>query len=199
MANRWGNNGNCNRLIFLGSKITAGGDCSDEIKKTLAPWKKSFDKPRQNIKKQRRHFANKDLYSQSYGFSSSQIWMWDLDHKEGWAPKNWCFWTVVLDKTLENPLDCKIKPVSPKENQSWIFIGRTEAEVPILWPCDVKSWLIGKDPDAGKDWRQMQQWMRWLDSITYSIDMNLSKLREIVEDRGVWHGVQLMGSQRFMT
>ena len=162
---------------------------------TLTPWKESFDKPRQNIKKQRRHFANKDLYSQSYGFSSSHVWMWDLDHKEGWAPKNWCFWTVMLDKTLENPLDCNIKPVSPKGNQSWIFIGRTEAEATILWPCDMKSWLIGKDPDAGKDWRQMQQRMKWLDSITYSIDMNLSKLWETVEDRGAWHAAVHAGKE----
>ena len=125
----------------------------------LAPWKKSFDKPGQCIKKQRHHFADKGPYSQSYDFSSS-VWRWELDHKEGWAPKNWCFWTVMLEKTLESPLDCKeIKPVNPKGNQPWIFIGRTEAEAKasILWPPDVKSWLIGKDPDAGKDWRQEEK------------------------------------------
>ena len=102
-------------------------------------------------------FADKGLYSQSYGFSSSVVWMWELDHKESWAEKNWCFWTVVLEKVLESPLDCKeIKPVNPKGNQPWIFIVRTDAETetPILWPPDVKSWLIGRDPDAGKDWRQ---------------------------------------------
>ena len=123
----------------------------------LAPWKKSYDQPRQQIKKQRRYFANKGPSSQSYGFSSSHVWMWELDYKESWAPKNWCFWTVVLKKTLESPLDCKkIKPGHPKGNQSWIFIGRTdgEAEAPILWPPDVKTWFIGKDPDAGKDWKQ---------------------------------------------
>ena len=104
-------------FIFLGTKITADGDCSHEIKR-LAPWKKSYDKPRQHIKKQRHHFANRNLSSQSYDFSSSQVWMWELDHKEGWALKNWCFWTVVLEKTLESPLDCKeIKPVDPKGSQ----------------------------------------------------------------------------------
>ena len=89
------------------------------------------------------------------GFSSSHVWMWELDHREGWAPKNWCFWTVVLEKTLESPLDCKIKSIHPKVDQSWIFIGRTdaEAEAPILWPLDANNWLIGKDPDAGKGWR----------------------------------------------
>ena len=135
-------------FIFLGSKITADGDCSHEIKKTLAPWKKSYDQPRQHIKKQRHYFANKDLYSQSYGFSSSHVWMWELDHKESWALKNWCFWIVVLEKTLESPWDCKeIKLVNPKGNQSWIFIGRTdvEAETLILWPPDAKSLLMGKD------------------------------------------------------
>ena len=111
---------------------------------------------------------------QSYGFSSSHVWMWELDYKESWALKNWCFWTAVLEKTLESPLDCKeIQLVYPKGNQSWIFIGRSdaEAETPILWPSDVKSWLIGKDPDAGRDWRQEQKgmtedemvgWHHWL-------------------------------------
>ena len=114
---------------------------------------------RQHIKKQRNYFANKCPYSQSYSFSSNHVWMWELDHKEGWVLKNWCFWTVVLEKTLESPLDCEvIQPVHPKGNQSWIFIGRTdaEAETPTLWPPDVKRWLIGKDPDAG-DWRQEEK------------------------------------------
>ena len=144
-------------FIFLGSKITADGDCSHEIK-TLTPWQESYDWPRQHIKKQRHHFVNKGLSSQGYGFSSSHVWMWELDHKEGWALKCWCFWTVVLEKTLESPLDCKeSKPINPKGIQSWIFIGRTDAEVPILWAPDAKSWLIGKDPDGGKDWRREEK------------------------------------------
>ena len=125
--------------------------------KTLAPWKKSYDQPSQHIKKQRHYFANKGLSSQSYGFSSSHVLMWELDYKESWAPKNWCFWTVVLEKTFESPLDWKeIQPANPKGNQSWIFIGRTDAETetPILWPPDAKNQLTGKDPDAGKDRRQ---------------------------------------------
>ena len=123
----------------------------------LAPQKKSYDQPRQHIKKQRRYFANKGPSSQSYGFSSSRVWMWELNYKESWVPKNWCFWTLVLEKTLESPLDYKeIQPVHPKGNQTWIFIGRTDADTktPILWPPDVKNWLIWKDPDAGKEWRQ---------------------------------------------
>ena len=130
--------------------------------KMLVPWKKSYDQLGQHIKKQGHYFANKVPSSQSYGFSSSHIWMWELDHKESWAPKNWCFWTVVLEKTLDCPLDCKeIQPVHLKGNQSWIFIGRTdaEAETPILWPPDVKSWLIWKDPDAGKVWRWEEKGM----------------------------------------
>ena len=118
------------------------------------------DKPRQCIKKQRHYFTDKGPYSQSYGFSSSHVWRWELDYKEDWVPQNCCFWTVVLEKTLGSPLDCKeIKPVHPKGNQSWIFIGRTdaEAETPILWPPDVKNWLIGNDPDAGKDWKQEEK------------------------------------------
>ena len=120
----------------------------------LTPWKECHDQPRQHIKKQRHHFVNKGPSSQGYGFSSGHVWMWELDYKESWAPKNWCFWTVVLEKTLESPLDCKeIQPVHPKGDQSWLFTGRTdvEAETPIVCPPDVKSWLIWKDPDAGKD------------------------------------------------
>ena len=133
----------------------------------LAPWKKIHDQPRQHIKKQRYYFANKGPSSQGYGFSSGHVWMWDytfglyyLDYKESWALKNWCFWTVVLKKALESPLDCKeIQPVHPKGNQPWIFTGRTDApaEAPILWPPDVKNWLIGKDPDAGKDRMQEEK------------------------------------------
>ena len=107
---------------------------------------------------QRHHFANKDPSSQCYSFSSSHVWIWELDYKESWVLKNWCFGTVVLEKTLESPLDCKeIKPVHHKGNQSWIFIGGTDAEAPVLWPPDAKNWLIGKDPDAGKDWRQEEK------------------------------------------
>ena len=126
------------------------------------PWKKSYDQPRQHIKKQRHYLTNKCPSCQSYDFSSSHVWMWELDYREHWAPKNWCFWTVVLENTLESPLDCKdIQSVHPKGNQSLIFIGRTdaEAETPIFWPPDVKKWLIWKAPDAGKDWRQEEKGM----------------------------------------
>ena len=119
--------------------------------------KERYDQPRQHIEKQSYYFANKGPSSQGYGFSSSRLWMWDLDCEESWAPKNWCFWSVVLEKTLEHPLDYKkIQPVHPKRDQSWVFFGGTdiEAETPILWPPDMKSWLFWKDPDAGKDWRQ---------------------------------------------
>ena len=137
----------------------------------LAPWKKSYDKPRQCIKKHRHCFADKGPSSQSLGFSNSHVWMWELDHKESWELKNWRFWTVVLEKTLESPLDCKeIKPVHPKRNQSWIFIGRTdaEAEAPIRWPPDVKSWLIRKDPDTGNYWMQEKKGKTdgWMPSLT---------------------------------
>ena len=128
--------------------------------KVLAPWKKSSDQPRQHIKKQRHYFANTGPSTQSYRFSSSHVSMWELDSKESWALMNWCFWTVVLEKTLESPLDCKeIQPVHPKGHQSWVFIWRTdvEDETPILWPPNVKSWLIWKDPDVGKDWGQEEK------------------------------------------
>ena len=137
----------------------------------FAPWKKSYDIPRQGIKKQRHFFPNKGLSSQSYGFSRSHVWMWELDHKEDWVPKNWSFWTVVLEKTLESLLDSKeIKPVNPKGNQLWIFFGRTDAV--ILWPTAVKRWLIRKHPDARKDWRQEGEgedrwWDGWMASSTH--------------------------------
>ena len=159
MANRWGNS---KSVFSWAPKSLQMVTAPMKLKKTLAPWKKSYDQPRQHIKKQRHYFANKSLSSQSYCFSNSHVWMWDLDHKETWALKNWCFWTVVLEKTPVSPLDCKeIQPVHPKGNQSRMFIGRTdaEAETPILWPSDAKNWLTGKDPDAGNDWRREEKGM----------------------------------------
>ena len=188
MANRRGKSRSSCKFIFLGSRITLGDDCSIAIRR-LASWKENCDKPRQHIKKQRHLLPNKGPQNQSYGFSSSQVWMWELDHKESWALKNRCLQIVVLEKTLQSPLDFKEnKPVNPKGNQTWIFIGRTDAEAlaPILWPPDAKSCLIGKSPMLGKNEgrrRRGQQRMRWLGSITDSMDMNLSKLREVVEDR----------------
>ena len=153
----------------------------------LTPWKKNYEQPRQHIKKQRHYFANKGLSSQSYGFSSSQIWMWELDHKEGWAPKNQLWgW-----RRLESPLDSKeIKSVNPKGNKPWLFIGRAdaEAEASILWAPDEKSGHTGKDSDVGTNWRQRRrdrQTMRWLDTITESMDMNLNNFQETVGYRSV--------------
>ena len=147
-------------FILGGSKITADGDCSHEIKSRLFLGRKVMTNLDSILKKQTHYIANKGPSSQGYGFSISHVWMWELDYKESWAQKNWCFWTVVLEKTLESPLDCKeIQPVHPKGDQSWVFIGRTdaEAETPILWPPHVKSWLTGKDPDAGRDWGQEEK------------------------------------------
>ena len=145
-------------FIFLASKITADGDCSHKIKRRLLLGRKAMTNLDSILKS--RYFVNKGLSSQGYHFSSGHIWMWKLDYKESWALKNWFLWTVVLEKTPESPLKCKeIQSVHPKGNQSWIFIGRTdaEAEAPILWPTDAKNWLIWKDPDAGKDWRQKKK------------------------------------------
>ena len=164
-------------FIFLGSKITADGDCSHEIKRRLLLGRKvvtNVDSIKKK-KKQRHYLADKGPSSQGYGFSSGHVWMWELDYIESWALKKWCFWAVVLEKTLESRLDCKeIQPVHPKGDQSWVFIGRTDAEgeTPILWPPDAESWLIWKDRDAGKGWGReekgttedkMAEWHYWLD------------------------------------
>ena len=147
-------------FIFSGSTITADGDCSHEIKRRLLLGRNVMTNLDSMLKRREHYFANKGPSSQGYGFSSGHVWMWELDYKESWAPKNWWFWTVLLEKRLESPLDCKkIQPVHIKGNLSWMFVGRTdvEAQIPILWPPDAKSWLIWKDPVAGKDWRQEEK------------------------------------------
>ena len=160
----------------------------------FAPWKESYDKPRQHIEKQRHHFADKDLYSRTYVFSSSHVWMWELDNKEGWVLKNWCLWTVVLEKTLESPLDNReIKLVNPKGNQPWLmlklqYFGHVMPRANSLG----KTLMLGKIEDKRR--RELQK-MSWLDSITNSMDMNLSKLREIGRTEKPWV-LQSMGSQR---
>ena len=144
----------------------------------LTPWKENYDQAREHIKKQRYYFANKGPSSQGYGYSSGHVWMWQLDCEESWGPKNWCFWTVVLEKTLESPLDCKeVQPVHSEGDQSWLFIGRTDAkaETPVVWPPHAKSWLIGKDSDAGRDWQkekgmtedEMARWHHQLDGYEF--------------------------------
>ena len=151
----------------------------------FAPWRKTMTHLDSILKS--RDITNKDPSSQSYGFSSGHVRMWELDHKETWAPKNWCFWTVVLEKTLESPLDYKeIKPVNPEGNQSWIFFGRTdaEAEASILWPPDTKILMLGNiESRRRRGWQRT----RWLDGISDSMDINLSKLWETVNNREDWH------------
>ena len=185
-------------FIWGGSKITADGDCIHEIKRCLLLGRKVMANL-DSLLKSRHYLANTGPSSQNYGFSISHVWMWELDHKEGGALKNWCFQILVLEKTPESPLDGKeIKPINPKGNQSWIFIGRTdaEAEAPILWPADVNSWLIGKDPDAGKDWGQEQRRMTEDEMVGWHHQLNgheFEQTLEMVKDREGWcaavHGV----------
>ena len=162
MAKWWRNNVNSGRVYFWGLQNHCRWWLQPWDKKMLTPCKEIYDQPREHIKKQRHYFANKSLSSQGYGFSSSHVRMWELDYKESWVPKNWCFRTVVLEKSLESPLDFReFQPVHLEGNQPWMFIGRTdvEAETPTLWAPDAKSWLIWKDPDNGKDWRWEEKGM----------------------------------------
>ena len=160
MANRRGNVESVTEFIFLGSKITVDSECSRKINRCLLLERKAMTNLDSILKKERQYFADKSSYGQSYGFSSSHVQIWELDHKECWALKNWCFWTVVLEKTLESPLDYKeIQPVHSERDQPWVFFGRNDAkaETPVLWPSHAKSWLIGKDSDAGRDWGQEEK------------------------------------------
>ena len=173
MSNRWGNNGGSDRLYFLGPQNHCRRWLQPWIKRCLLLGRKAMINLDSIFKSRNINFSNKGPSSQSYGFSSSHIRMWELEYKESWMPKNWCFWTVVLEKTLESTFDCKeIKPVNPKGYQSWIFFGRIdgEAETPILWPPDAKNGLIWKDPDSGKGWRQEEKgktgWDGWMASPT---------------------------------
>ena len=187
MANSWGNNENSDIFYFIGLQNYCEWWLQSWNEEMPAPWKKNYDQPRQHIKRQRHHFANKGPSSQTYVFFSSYVCLWELDHKDGWVLENWFFWMVVLEKTLESPLDCKeIRSVNPKRNQPWILTRSTdtEAELPILWPPDAKNWLIGKDPDAEKDWRQEEKGMTEDEMVGWHHWLNGHEFEQILGDRG---------------
>ena len=186
-------------FLFLGSKITVDGDCSHGIKRWLLIGRKAMTNL-DCVEKQRHYSADKGLYNQGYGYPRAHVWLWEVDCKKGRVPTNWFLWTVVLEKTPENPLDGKeIKSVNLKVNQSWILIGRTNAEATVFWSSDANNWLTGKSLMLGKidGRRRGHQRMGWLDGITEATDMNLGKLQEMVRDREAWHfavhGVQRVG------
>ena len=203
MANRWGNSGNSVRLNFFWAPKSLKMVIAAMKLKEVTTWKESCDQPRQHIEKQRNYYVNKGPSSQGYGFSSGHAWMWEFDYKESWDLKNWWFWTMVLEKTLEHPLDCKeIQAVHPKGNQSWMFTGSTdtEAETPIFWPPDAKSWLNWKDPDAGKDWGQEEKgmiedeifgWHHWLNGHEFVWTPWVGNRQGVLTSCGSWANKEL--------
>ena len=186
-------------FAFLGSKITADGDYSHEIKRCLLLGRKATTNLDSILKSRDIALPTKVCLVKAIVFSSSHVWMWELNYKESWAPKNWCFWTVVLEKTLKSPLDCKEnKPVNPKENQPWIFIGRTdaEAEAPILWLPDAKNWLLGKYPDAGKDWRQEEKGTTEDEMFEWHLQLDGHEFEQALGAGDGQGSLQSMGSQK---